>query len=228
MKYIVIGLGNLGREISLSLTRIGNEVIGIDINPGLIDGVKHLISGAVCLDTTNKEALSSLPLADVDAVIVTYGKDFGVSIKTVALLKNLKVNRLIVRRISSIQEAVVKAIGVEEIISPEKDFAEFYTSQALLGDLFKQWYRITDDYNLYKIVAPQTLIGQSLRSISFQENFSLRLVGIEQPKEVKNILGLSVIQNQVVDNLADDYVVQKNDTLFLFGKIEAVNKLIKI
>ena len=33
MKYLVIGLGNLGRAIAESLTRIGNEVIGVDINP---------------------------------------------------------------------------------------------------------------------------------------------------------------------------------------------------
>ena len=30
MKYLVIGLGNLGRAIAESLTRIGNEVIGVD------------------------------------------------------------------------------------------------------------------------------------------------------------------------------------------------------
>ena len=30
MKYLVIGLGNLGRAIAKDLTRVGNEVIGDD------------------------------------------------------------------------------------------------------------------------------------------------------------------------------------------------------
>ena len=41
MKYLVIGLGNLGRAIAESLTRIGNEVIGVDINPHKTEAVKH-------------------------------------------------------------------------------------------------------------------------------------------------------------------------------------------
>ena len=52
MKYLVIGLGNLGRAIAESLTRIGNEVIGVDINPHKTEAVKHTISGAISLDTT--------------------------------------------------------------------------------------------------------------------------------------------------------------------------------
>ena len=47
MKYLVIGLGNLGRAIAESLTRIGNEVIGVDINPHKTEAVKHTISGAI-------------------------------------------------------------------------------------------------------------------------------------------------------------------------------------
>ena len=31
MKYLVIGLGNLGRAIAKDLTRVGNEVIGVDM-----------------------------------------------------------------------------------------------------------------------------------------------------------------------------------------------------
>lgn len=90
MKYLVIGLGNLGRAIAESLTRIGNEVIGVDINPHKTEAVKHTISGAISLDTTDKDALNTLPLNEMDAIFVTFGKDFGTSIQTVALLKKLR------------------------------------------------------------------------------------------------------------------------------------------
>lgn len=54
MKYLVIGLGNLGRAIAESLTRIGNEVIGVDINPHKTEAVKHTISGAISLTRRTK------------------------------------------------------------------------------------------------------------------------------------------------------------------------------
>ena len=98
----------------------------------------------------------------MDAIIVTFGKDFGTSVQTVALLKSLDAGKLIVRAISSIHETVIRAIGVSEIITPEKDFSTMYTSQASLGGLFRHWYKVTDTEHLYKIKTPATLVGQTI------------------------------------------------------------------
>ena len=215
MKYLVIGLGNLGRAIAESLTRIGNEVIGVDINPHKTEAVKHTISGAISLDT-------------MDAIFVTFGKDFGTSIQTVALLKNLDVNKLIVRGISPIHEAVIRSIGVAEIITPEDDFAGMYASQSLLGELFKQWYRVTDTHHLYKIKAPVTFVGQTLQTIDIEENFGVRLVGIERPKTERNLIGLKQTQYSVIDKITGDLRVEEGDLLILFGKMEVLHRLADI
>lgn len=225
MKYLVIGLGNLGRAIAVNLTRIGNEVIGIDIDLRKIEAIKHSISGAISLDTTDKEALNTLPLNEMDAIFVTFGKDFGTSIQTVALLKNLDVEKLIVRGISPIHEAVIRSIGVSQIITPEDDFASMFASQILLGELFKQWYRVTDTYHLYKIKTPAPLIGQTLKVINFQENFGVRLVGIERPRQERNLIGLTQTQYTVLNNITDDMKVEADDLLILFGEIGVLNKL---
>ena len=210
MKYLVIGLGNLGRAIAESLTRIGNEVIGVDINPHKTEAVKHTISGAISLDTTDKDALNTLPLNEMDAIFVTFGKDFGTSIQTVALLKNLDVNKLIVRGISPIHEAVIRSIGVAEIITPEDDFAGMYASQSLLGELFKQF------------------VGQTLQTIDLEENFGVRLVGIERPKTERNLIGLKQTQYSVIDKITGDLRVEEGDLLILFGKMEVLHRLADI
>ena len=228
MKYLVIGLGNLGRAIAESLTRIGNEVIGVDINPHKTEAVKHTISGAISLDTTDKDALNTLPLNEMDAIFVTFGKDFGTSIQTVALLKNLDVNKLIVRGISPIHEAVIRSIGVAEIITPEDDFAGMYASQSLLGELFKQWYRVTDTHHLYKIKAPVTFVGQTLQTIDLEENFGVRLVGIERPKTERNLIGLKQTQYSVIDKITGELRVEEGDLLILFGKMEVLHRLADI
>ena len=205
MKYLVIGLGNLGRAIAESLTRIGNEVIGVDINPHKTEAVKHTISGAISLDTTDKDALNTLPLN-----------------------KNLDVNKLIVRGISPIHEAVIRSIGVAEIITPEDDFAGMYASQSLLGELFKQWYRVTDTHHLYKIKAPVTFVGQTLQTIDLEENFGVRLVGIERPKTERNLIGLKQTQYSVIDKITGDLRVEEGDLLILFGKMEVLHRLADI
>lgn len=228
MKYLVIGLGNLGRAIAENLTRIGNEVIGIDVNPHKIEAVKQTISGTICLDSTDKDALDTLPLSEMDAIFVTFGKDFGISIQTVALLKNLDVNKLIVRGISPIHEAVIRSIGVAEIITPEDDFAAIYASQALLGELFKQWYKVTDTHHLYKIKAPATLVRQTLKTIDFENNFGIRLVGIERPRTERNLIGLKHTQYSVINQLRDDLVIETDDLLILFARMEVLHKIAEI
>ena len=195
MKYLVIGLGNLGRAIAESLTRIGNEVIGVDINPHKTEAVKHTISGAISLDTTDKDALNTLPLNEMDAIFVTFGKDFGTSI---------------------------------QIITPEDDFAGMYASQSLLGELFKQWYRVTDTHHLYKIKAPVTFVGQTLQTIDLEENFGVRLVGIERPKTERNLIGLKQTQYSVIDKITGDLRVEEGDLLILFGKMEVLHRLADI
>lgn len=228
MKYLVIGLGNLGRSIAENLTRIGNEVIGVDIDLHRVDSVKQAISGAIALDTTDREALSTLPLTEMDAIIVTYGKDFGTSVQTVSLLKSLDAGKLIVRSISSIHETVIRAIGVEEIITPEQDFAGNYASQALLGNLFKHWYQVTETHHLYQIKTPSALVRQSIGTINFEENFGVRLVGVERAKEIRNLIGLKQTQYTVIDHLTDEIVIEENDILILFGRMEVLHKLSEI
>lgn len=225
MKFLVIGLGNLGRAIAENLTRIGDEVIGVDLNLHRVDAVKQTISGSVSLDTTDRDALNTLPLNEMDAIFVTYGKNFGTSVQTVALLKSLDANRLIVRSISPIHETVIRSIGVSEIIKPEQDYAATYASQSLLGDLFQRWYKVTETHHLYKIKTPGALVGQTLKTIDFPVNFGIHLVGIERAKEVRSLIGLKQIQYNVIDPLTEDLVLEANDRLIIFGKMELLHKI---
>ena len=111
MKHLVIGLGSLGSAIARDLSRLGNEVIGIDKDTRKVNLVKNDIAGAITMDSTDKDALTSLPLGEMDSIIVTFGKDFGISVQTVALLKNLDVNNL------TPLEALNKLSGIKRIIT---------------------------------------------------------------------------------------------------------------
>ena len=225
MKYIVIGLGNLGRAIACDLTRIGHEVIGIDRDMRQVDLIKQEVAGAIALDSTDRIALASLPLSETDRIFVTFGKDFGTSVQTTALLKSLEAPHLIVRAISPIHETVIRAIGVDEIITPEKDFSHFYTAQTALGEHFQQWYKVTETEHLYKVKTPAPLVGQNLGHIDFEEHFNLRLVAIERPTQRKNLLGLKQVVQQVIHSLSPELTIEKDDTLLLFGQPESIDRL---
>jgi trk system potassium uptake protein TrkA len=95
MKYIVLGLGHFGRSLAIHLTELGHEVIGADKRINIVEQLKDKITHTVCLDSTDKDAVTSLPLRDTDAVIVAIGEDEGASLMTTALIKQLGVKRII-------------------------------------------------------------------------------------------------------------------------------------
>ena len=77
MKFIVIGLGYFGSTLAISLTEQGHEVIGIDNKFERVDELKNQIGNVMEMDTTNENAVKTLPLNDTDAVIVAIGEDVG-------------------------------------------------------------------------------------------------------------------------------------------------------
>ena len=77
MKYIVIGLGDYGYVLAEELAAVGHEVIGVDKESTRVEPIKEKLAAAFMMDATDEQALSALPLHNVDAVIVAIGENFG-------------------------------------------------------------------------------------------------------------------------------------------------------
>ena len=115
MKYIVIGLGYFGSKLASNLTNMGHEVIGIDNHSERLDELKDSITTVMKMDSTNINAIKSLPLNDTDAVIVAIGEDVGASILTLSILKNLKVKRIIGRAINQIHQNILTRLALRRL-----------------------------------------------------------------------------------------------------------------
>ena len=44
MKYLIVGLGNVGRTLAEQLTDMGHDVIGVDTNENRVDEIKDRIA----------------------------------------------------------------------------------------------------------------------------------------------------------------------------------------
>lgn len=129
MKYLVIGLGNFGRTLSEELTDQGHEIIGIDSHETAIDAIKDRISGSYIMDASDKYALASLPLDEIDAVIVAIGQSMEISLRSVAALKELKVVNIYARAIDNIHYSILRAMSVDKIFIPESYAARIIASK---------------------------------------------------------------------------------------------------
>ncbi|MGZ5304566.1 MAG: potassium channel family protein, partial [Bacteroidia bacterium] len=137
MKYIIIGLGSFGSSLGAKLTNMGHEVIGVDTNMSKVEAMKERLTHTICMDSTDPQAVTHLPLKETDTVIVGIGEDQGANIMVTALMKQLKVKRIISRAINPLHQTVLEAMGVDEIVHPEEEtaarFAKMLNVQGIIN-----------------------------------------------------------------------------------------------
>lgn len=217
MKYIIIGLGNYGYVLAEELASRGHEVIGADIDEARVDSIKDKIATAFILDATDELALSSLPLENVEAVIVAIGENFGASIRVVALLKQLKVKHIYARAIDEIHKSVLNAFDLDGVLSPEEDAARRLVELWEFGT-HMETFRINENYYVVKFATPQNFIGYFVNELKLQEEFNLKLIAIQREKTVKNVIGINHTEHYLLDNIGEEEKVFEGDELVCFGK----------
>ena len=119
MKYIIIGLGNFGGALAAELSAFGHEIIGVDNDAERLELLKDKIALPLGIDATQESELSTISFDDCDATIICIGEDFKSSILITGLVKKLCKNKPIISRaFSALQESVIDALNVDQIIMP--------------------------------------------------------------------------------------------------------------
>ena len=74
---LVIGLGRFGRALAETLTRLGNDVLGVDASPRVVQACAADMTHVVQADATDAEALRQIGAADFNRAAVTIGTDIA-------------------------------------------------------------------------------------------------------------------------------------------------------
>lgn len=225
MKYIVVGLGNFGSSLALKLAEGGHEVIGIDINESHINRFKDKLTHVLKMDSTSELAISQLPIADTDGVIITIGGDSGAAITTAAFFKKYVPKcRIVARSTSEIQTTVFEAMGIEEIVNPEAEYAESFANRlTITGNL--NTYLLDDKYEIVEFELPESYIGRTVQEVNIVNDWKVSLITIIRHKKKKNIFGKEVGETKAVGVVTGMTQFEANDTLLLFGQIRNLENM---
>jgi trk system potassium uptake protein TrkA len=228
MKFIIIGLGNFGSALAEKLTQLGHEVIGVDKKMDKIEAIKDKIAFAICLDGINQEAVKTLPLKDTDVVMVCIGEDEGANLLTTALMKKMKVKRLISRSVSPIHETILEAMEVSEIVRPEEETAERWAKKLTTTGVIDS-FELTDKFSIMEIKVPKQFSGKSIQEIGFNKNYNVLVLTIMKDVKEKNLLGVSRdISKLQVQGIANaDTILHENDIMVLYGSNVNIQNLLK-
>lgn len=225
MRYIIVGLGNFGASLAIKLSNLGHEVIGLDKRMEKVESLKDKITQAICLDTTDPEAVRILPLKETDAVIVAIGEDEGSSIMSTALMKQMKVKRLIGRAVSKLQTTVLEAMGVTEIVYPEEESADRLAKSLDLEGVIDS-FTISGSHNIVEVNVPDRYVGKTIEEIGFRQKYHLNILTILKCTQDTNAIGAKRTIKEVVGVVTPDTVLKDGDILVMYGKVKDIKRLL--
>lgn len=225
-RFAVIGLGQFGSAIARNLSKRGAEVLAIDTSLEKVESLKDEVSHAVALDATDKKALLSQNIQDVDAVVVAIGENFQGLLLCTFLLMELKVKRIITRAMGSDQRRILEKMGVTEILSPEDEVGGNVAEMLINPDVV-MCIQLPDDFEIVEVKAPAEVCGRSLEDVGLREKYKLNLVTIlrkeEGSPEETNIKDYHIIG--VPDS---ETVINKTDIIVLFGLTRNIERFLEI
>jgi trk system potassium uptake protein TrkA len=206
MKHVlVVGLGRFGRAVAEGLAQVGCEVIAVDTDMALVEGLRDRVAVAAQVDSLEAEALKAVGAAEADAAVVAIGDDFAAEILAVATLKELGIKDIVARATSDRERRILELIGATRIVSVEVEMGQ-RVARALVARDVVDHVTLAPGVSLIYWTADPRVIDKTLADSELRSVWQLSLVAIRPAgQETLEIL------------VKPDYVFHEGDVLLLIG-----------
>lgn len=223
-KFAILGLGAFGQSVARALTEKGAEVIAVDRNMSRVEEIQDYVSVAVRLDSTDENALKAQGIHEVDYAIVCIGEDFESNLLTAVLLKQLGVENVITRATRAIEEKILRAVGITQVVLPEQEIGE-KLAYSLMHPNLKEIFYLAGQFSIAEMDAPKKFIGKTLEELRLRAKYGVNLITIRRQVSETTKKG-EVIQREFVEMPSAKSLIFENDILVVVGKKEDINKVL--
>jgi len=212
-QFAVIGVGNFGKYLAVSLYKKGHEVLIIDKVPHLVNALRDQVSQAIIADATDRKAMESLGLKDMDTVVVCIGSVLGNSILTTLNMKDIGVKNILAKAITEDHGRILLKVGANEIFFPEKDLA-FTIAERLHNPNMLDYMPFMEGYGIIELAPPKSFIGKTLRELDLINRFGIQVIAIKE-----------IIPERMNMIPKAQFVIKDSDIMILMGPEKALDLL---
>ena len=175
----VLGMGRFGQFLTAELSRNGADVLIADGDEETIRKFANQVSCAIKADLSDPEVIRGLGLAGVDTVIVSMGSSLDASIMCVMVSKELGVPYVIAKAASLRMGEILRRVGADEIIYPEKESAEL-TARRLLSSDFLDFFDIGSELCVFSMKPKKDWVGKTLRELRLRDQCKLNVIAMRE------------------------------------------------
>ena len=206
-RFAVIGMGRFGIRLASTLAAAGQEVIGIDSDPAVVDEMRDRVTLSIAMDATEERALREQGVDQVDAAVVSIGGNLEPIVLTTMLLKQMGVPKVIARAISPTSAKVLERVGADEVVSPEDESADRWADR-LLSPHFLNHFELDVGFGIVEVATPEKWAGHTLAELDLRAKHGLHVIAIKrQTSSSKPDRGRRVVMPSPADPLLEEDVI---------------------
>ncbi|MGV8041060.1 MAG: potassium channel family protein [Thermoanaerobaculaceae bacterium] len=176
-RFAVIGLGRFGAHLAERLYELGHEVLAVDIDPISVQAVQGKVSTAAVADTRDKQQLRALGLKDFDTVIISVGDHLEASTLAALYCKEMEL-RVVARAVNEDHGRILDALGVDEVVYPERDMAIRLAERLSSGNLL-DYIPLGEDYSIMELAVPESFTRKTLAELNVRARFNVHVLAIQ-------------------------------------------------
>ncbi len=210
-EFVVFGIGKFGLSVARALADNGCQVMAVDSEPDRIAEIADDVTSAVCADVTDAEAVHSLGIKNFDGAIIAIGENLEASVLATILSKEMGIPYVLAKAQTELQAKVLKKVGADKIIFPEKETG-IRIAHNLVGGNFFDAVELSNKYSMMNFDIPQDWVGKSLRELNLRVAKKVNVVGIKRKGDFE------------ITPDADAPLLE-DDILVVIGSNHALNKL---
>ncbi|MCD8096190.1 MAG: TrkA family potassium uptake protein [Ruminococcus sp.] len=211
--FLVVGLGRFGKHMAKSLTRQGNEVMGIDISEDRVNSALKYVTDAQIGDASDPQFIEELGVNNYDVCIVAIGDNFQSSLEATCLIKEMGAKFVFARANRDIHKKFLLNNGADEVIYTERDVAERFAMK-FGSEGIKDYFKLSDEYAIYEISVPESWVGKTIKEKNVRQKFGINI--------------LTIKYDDIFDALpSPDHVFTATEVLLVLGTKESIRKIRK-
>ena len=212
-RFVVIGLGNFGKNVARALYDEGHEVLAIDADLKKIEKIKNDVTDALAADTTDEAIMREFVGDTADAAIISLGDNMEGSILATLFLRELGIKKIIVKALNESHAKVLERLGASEIIFPEKE-AGIRLSQRLSVPNLIEHIPLAPDFSISQIETPEGFVGKTLKELQLPVKYGIQVIAIKD-----------VLSDEFYVIPGAEFRIMPDSALLVIGKSDDLSKL---
>jgi trk system potassium uptake protein TrkA len=184
-RIAVIGLGNFGTLLARRLAEAGADVLAIDNSREAVEEIRDDVALAVCLDSTDADALRAQGVDRVDVAVVSIGDSFESAALTTAILNEIGVGRIVARATTDVRARILAKTGADDIVNPEREASERWQHRLMAAHIMER-IELAEGYSLVQVGVPAAFCGKSLANLDVRNRYGVNIVAVRRPADETN------------------------------------------